>query len=105
MGVVSPNGIGAEAVERAIFAGESGLSWVREIDGFNGEGLETTGVGRVRGFDGRSEMEAAEVRRVPRMFPLALAASREALAMAGAEWAQDDLEGRRRVGVALGTGG
>ena len=105
MGVVSPNGVGVAAFERAIFAGESGLSWVREIEGFDAEGLKTTAVGRVRGFDPLRVMEAAEVRRVPRMIPMALAASREALAMAGAEWAQDDLEGRRRIGVALGTGG
>src|SRR5690606_7962672 len=41
----------------------------------------------------------------PRMVHLALAASREALAQSGIAPAADDLEGQRRIGVMLGTGG
>src|SRR5688500_4240073 len=50
-------------------------------------------------------MEAAEARSVPRMVPLAIAASREALEMAALRIAPDDVERQREIGVSLGTGG
>jgi 3-oxoacyl-[acyl-carrier-protein] synthase II len=50
-------------------------------------------------------MDAVELRRVPRMVPMALAASREAMTMAGLKLAADDIESQRQVGVSLGTGG
>jgi 3-oxoacyl-[acyl-carrier-protein] synthase II len=50
-------------------------------------------------------MEHAELKRVPRMVPMALAASREAMAQAGLHFEADDVERQRDVGVALGTGG
>jgi 3-oxoacyl-[acyl-carrier-protein] synthase II len=50
-------------------------------------------------------MDPAELRRVPRMVPMALAASREALAQARIEPGPDDVGAQRQIGVALGTGG
>jgi 3-oxoacyl-[acyl-carrier-protein] synthase II len=102
MGVVSPNGIGAEPYARACFEGRSGLS---RLEPFAGVPLKTSAVGAVRGFDAAAVLDAAEARRVPRMVHLALAASREALAQAGIEPAGDDLPAQRKIGVMLGTGG
>jgi 3-oxoacyl-[acyl-carrier-protein] synthase II len=102
MGVVSPNGLGAEAFGRALAAGESGIS---QLAGIRTEGLKSWAVGQVRDFDPGSVLEAAEARRVPRMIPMALAASREAMGMADLQIADDDVERQRGIGVALGTGG
>lgn len=83
-------------------AGESGLS---RPHGELFAGLKTSSVGAVRGFDPLSAMDAADVRRVPRMVPMAVAASREALAAAKFHIDPDDIETQRRIGVALGSGG
>ena len=104
IGVVSPNGVGREAFARACREGRSGLSRPEGIDDAR---LKTTSVGRVKDEDWspRGVREANELRRVPRMVPMALQASREALAQAGAEPHVDDVESQRQIGVALGTGG
>jgi 3-oxoacyl-[acyl-carrier-protein] synthase II len=104
IGVVSPNGVGREAFARACREGRSGLS---RPDGTDTTGLRTNSVGRVLPEDWTPAgvMETAELRRVPRMVPMALHASREALAQAGIAFAPDDVESQRQVGVALGTGG
>jgi 3-oxoacyl-[acyl-carrier-protein] synthase II len=103
IGVVSPNGVGREAFACACREGRSGLS--RPDPDMTG--LRTTSVGRVlsRDWSPQGVMDAPELRRVPRMVPMALHASREALAHAGLEFAPDDVEAQRQVGVALGTGG
>ena len=102
MGVVSPNGVGREAFAAALHAGRSGLSF---IDSFDASSLKSSIVGAVRGLDVATVMDAVDLRRVPRLVPLALAASREALAQAEFAPAADDLPARRNVGVILGTGG
>src|SRR6476620_6509749 len=80
IGVVSPNGVGAEAYGRACLAGRSG---VVRLQGIDTTGLKSSVAAQVLDFDPLTVMEAAELRRVPRMIPLALAASREAIAGAG----------------------
>jgi 3-oxoacyl-[acyl-carrier-protein] synthase II len=102
VGVVSPNGVGAEAFGRACLAGRSGVVGLQGIDT---TGLKSSVAAQVLNFDPLSVMEAAELRRVPRMIPLALAASREAIASAGLEIDPEDVEGQRQIGCALGTGG
>jgi 3-oxoacyl-[acyl-carrier-protein] synthase II len=102
IGVVSPNGIGRANFARACREGRSGLS--RPI-GFETSGLRTSAVAQVLDFDPTSVLDAAELRRVPRIIPLALAASREAMACAHVDIRPDDLETQRSIGVALGTGG
>jgi 3-oxoacyl-[acyl-carrier-protein] synthase II len=57
------------------------------------------------GFDPLKVMDAGEARRVPRMIPMALQASREAMQQAGIELKADDIDRQREIGVALGTGG
>lgn len=102
VGVVSPNGIGCESFARACLGGISGLS---RVDVYPEPRLKTTAVAAVRAFDPLSVLDAGELKRLPRLVPMALAASREALAMAGFDPAPDDLEARRGVACVLGTGG
>jgi 3-oxoacyl-[acyl-carrier-protein] synthase II len=102
IGVVSPNGIGAEAFDLACRAGRSGIS---RLDTFETNGLRSTAAAVVRDFDPTQSLDAAEVRRVPRMVPMALAASHEAMRMARLRIEPEDIESQRGVGVALGTGG
>ena len=103
IGVVSPNGASREAFARGCHEGRSGLSRP-DLDLTN---LRTTSVGQVLAADWSPQgvMDAPELRRVPRMVPMALHASREALLQAGLQFAPDDVEAQRQVGVALGTGG
>jgi 3-oxoacyl-[acyl-carrier-protein] synthase II len=68
-------------------------------------GLKTSAVAQVLEFDPLGVMDAQDVRRVPRMIPFAIAASREALAQAGVALAADDIEAQRKIGCSLGTGG
>lgn len=102
VGVVAPNAMGAGAFHAALVAGKSGVSrYVPEGRG----ALKTSAVAACREFVADGVMEPAELRRVPRMIPMALAASREALAMARWSVADDDLSRQREMGVSLGTGG
>jgi 3-oxoacyl-[acyl-carrier-protein] synthase II len=111
MGVVSPNGVGREAFALACREGVSGVSSLalpagdlhqsssREVS------LRSSAAGQVRDLDLTRVMEPAELRRVPRMVPLALCAAREAITQAGIAPAAHDIDAQREIGVALGTGG
>ncbi len=102
IGAISPNGLGREAFGRACLAGETG---VRAIEGIDTTGLQTTVAAQVRGFDPLTVLPAAELKRVPRMVPIALAAGREALDQAKLYPGEGDLELQRKIAVLLGTGG
>jgi 3-oxoacyl-[acyl-carrier-protein] synthase II len=102
MGVVSPNGIGVDAFADACIAGKSGLSRLADLNTFK---IKSTIAAQVRDFDPLTVLDAGEARRVPRMVPMALAASREALSRAKIVLDEDDIGSQREVGVALGTGG
>jgi 3-oxoacyl-[acyl-carrier-protein] synthase II len=102
IGVVSSNGIGRDAFAAACLAGKSGIDWLSGIDT---KGLRSSVAAQAIDFDPLEVMDVAEARRVPRMIPMALRASREALAQAGIALAADDIDGQRKIGVALGTGG
>jgi 3-oxoacyl-[acyl-carrier-protein] synthase II len=102
IGVVSSNGIGREAYTAACIAGKSGINWLTGIDT---AGLRSSVAAQAREFDPLKVLDVAEARRVPRMIPMALQASREALAQAGINLAADDIAGQREIGVSLGTGG
>ena len=102
IGAVSPNGIGAEEFARACVAGRSG---VVRLQGIDTTGLKSWAAAQVLDFDPLSVMEAPELRRVPRMIPMAMAASREAMRQARLDIPEDDIEAQREIGCALGTGG
>jgi 3-oxoacyl-[acyl-carrier-protein] synthase II len=102
VGVVSPNGIGVENFSAACLAGRSGISSPIDLDT---AGLRTSAVAQVKNFDPATAMDPTEIRRVPRMVPMALAAAREAMETANLRIDPDDIEAQRKIGVALGTGG
>ena len=102
IGCVSSNGVGREAYLAACLAGRSGVRW---LDGIDAAGLRSSVAAQAVDFDPLSALSAGEAKRVPRMIPMALAASREALAQAGIDLAPDDVAAQRKIGVALGTGG
>ena len=110
LGAVSPNGVGREDFARASREGRSGISGLR----IDTTGLRSTVAGAVHDFDPMSVMDAVDLRRVPRMIPMALYASREALLQAGLltnREPSDPAAGKidrklaRGIGVSLGTGG
>jgi 3-oxoacyl-[acyl-carrier-protein] synthase II len=102
MGVVSPNGVGVEAFDAACRAGRSGISALQSVDLTK---LKSTAAAQVLDFDPTTALDPVELRRVPRMIPLALASSREALAMAKLDIDPKNVEQQRQIGVSLGTGG
>ena len=104
IGAVSPNGVGRENYARGCRDGRSGISALALPDV---SGLKSSAAGQVMPdqFDPAEVLSPAELRRVPRMIPMALAASREALRQADLALDADDLQRQRQIGVALGTGG
>lgn len=102
IGAISPNGIGAESFAAGCVQGRSGL---RPISGVDLSKLKSTVAGQIAGFDPTTVMDPVDVRRVPRMVHLAMAASREALDSARLEINPNDIDQQRKIGVALGTGG
>jgi 3-oxoacyl-[acyl-carrier-protein] synthase II len=102
IGVVSPNGIGAQRFAEACLAGSSGI---RPLDGVDTSRLRSSVAGQVLDFNPTSVLDPANIRRVPRMIPMALAASKEAFSSAKIEIDPDDIDQQRTIGVALGTGG
>jgi 3-oxoacyl-[acyl-carrier-protein] synthase II len=102
VGVVSPNGVGVENFSAACLSGRSGIASPVDLDTTN---LRTTAVAQVKHFDPASAMDPTEIRRVPRMVPMAVAAAREAMETAALKLDPDDIDEQRKIGVALGTGG
>lgn len=102
IGVVSPNGVGTEAYATACLDGRSGICRLSGIDTSN---LKSSAAGQVIGFDPLTVMDSVDVRRVPRMVHLAMAASKEAIDSAKLSIDPEDIELQRSIGVALGTGG
>jgi 3-oxoacyl-[acyl-carrier-protein] synthase II len=102
MGVVSPNGIGANNFAEAILAGRSGI---RRISHFDPSDISVQIAGEVPDFDELAWVEKNERKHVSRVLPLALAAATEALATAGVNPKTLSLDERRRFGVILGSGG
>ncbi|HEV2293778.1 MAG TPA: beta-ketoacyl-[acyl-carrier-protein] synthase family protein [Tepidisphaeraceae bacterium] len=103
IGAVSPNGgVGAESFASACRDGVSGIRAPQDLDL---TGLRTSAVAQVLDFDPAHHIDPIEARRVPRMVPMAIAASREAMHQANLRFDHKDLEAQRAIGVALGTGG
>ena len=102
MGAVSPNGIGKEAFCRATLAGKSG---VKRITRFDCSHLPVHIAGEIPEFDELAWVEARERKHVSRVVPLCLAATTEALEDSGLDVASMSLDGKREIGIVLGTGG
>jgi 3-oxoacyl-[acyl-carrier-protein] synthase II len=102
LGAVSPNGGGREAFWAATRAGRSGVKPIRAFDVSH---LPTRIAGVVDDFDPSAVMSANDLKHVPRVGPLALAAAQEAAADAGLNPLELPLPERRRFGVVIGSGG
>ena len=101
IGALSPNGIGRESYFAAMAGGRSG---VRTITQFDPGSLPCRIAGEVD-FDPEQWVDAKNIRHVSRVVPMAIAATDEALRDAKLDPLQMDLEGRRSIGVMLGSGG
>jgi 3-oxoacyl-[acyl-carrier-protein] synthase II len=102
LGAVSPNGIGREAFWRATRNGRSG---VRRIAPFDPDDYPTQIAGQVIDFCPQDHLPARDLRHVPRVVTLALAASEEAMTDAGLPPEALTPEERRAFGVVVGSGG
>jgi len=102
IGVVSPNGIGAEAFWRATRSGVSGIDTVALFDPSS---LPCRIAGQVKDFRPEDYLPPKELKRVGRAVPLAIAATEEALRSTRVDAAAMSLEERRAWGVILGSGG
>ena len=102
IGAVSPNGVGRESFWAATRAGRSG---VRRITQFDVEHLPTRIAGTVEEFDPTTVMSANDLKHVPRIVPMAVAASVEAVADAGLRTTEMPIEERRRFASVIGSGG
>ena len=101
VGVLSPNGVGRENYFAALAAGRSG---VRKITHFDASSLPCRIAGEVD-FDPAQWVDPKNIKHVSRVVPMAIAATAEALRDAQLDPAAMDLEGRRTIGVMLGSGG
>ena len=108
LGAVSPLGVGARAMWRAMLEGQSG---VRRVESFDASDFPVRIAGEVRDFDPLSWLPRKEVRRLDRFVHFAVAAAAEALEDAGVELVQSDGWRKRpgnldpeRTGVIVGSG-
>ena len=102
LGAVSPNGVGRETFWAATRAGRSG---VKRITQFDVDHLPTRIAGTVVDFDPSSVMSANDLKHVPRIVPMALAAALEAVEDAGVTPPTLPLDERRRFASVIGSGG
>lgn len=102
IGVVAPNGIGAEAYCRAL---RDGVSGVGALTLFEPDGLECRVAAEIKNFSAEHYLPTREARRVGRAVPLVIAATEEALRSARICWKNLDLAARQSWGVVIGSGG
>jgi 3-oxoacyl-[acyl-carrier-protein] synthase II len=102
IGVVSPNGIGAEEFWRATRNGESGIG---PITRFDTSDFAVRVAGEVKGFREEDYVEPKDRPHVSRVAPLAIAAVQEALSSAGIDTASMTRDELRKIGVIVGSGG
>src|SRR5437667_10663719 len=100
IGAVSPNGVGREVFWNAT---RNGVSGVRNITRFDASGYAVQVAGEVVDFDESRYVNAKDRQHVSRAVPLGAAAVEEALADAGLGSASMRPDGRRRLGVTVGS--
>ncbi len=101
VGVVSPWGTGREIFFEGL---KQARSAVRTISFFNTDNFKCRVAGEVPDFHPEKYLPPDEVRRVPRLVSLGIAASQEAFEDAGVEVKNLSLEQQRQTAVVLGTG-
>ncbi len=98
VGAVSPNGLDAESTWQSLLAGRSG---VRPIEGFDASGHASRIAGECRGFDPLAYIEKKRLREGDRFIHFAIAATQQAIDMAGFEPTEAQ---REQVGTLIGVG-
>src|SRR5262245_13537262 len=99
LGAVTPLGVGVPAFTRGLRDGKSGV----RLLAFDGSRMKSSVGAECLDFEPRSVMTEAELARVPRLVPMALAAAREAARQARLP-SEMSPEASRRIGLILGTG-
>lgn len=102
LGVVSPNGVGADAYQNALCKGVSGVT---TISSFDPSGLSSRVAGEVKDVKAEELLPPRELKRTGRAVHLAIAATREALQRAGVCPKAMSQPERESWGVILGSGG
>ena len=102
LGAVSPNGIGKNNFWKNTC---NGISGIRRISNFDPAGLSCQIAGEVQEFDPLNYYCKADLKKLSRAVPLAIAASKEALSDAGIDLAEFNEEKFESLGVIVGTGG
>jgi 3-oxoacyl-[acyl-carrier-protein] synthase II len=102
VGVVSPNGVGANAFKDSL---RRGLSGIATISSFDPSRLSCRVAGEVKGVDLDALLAPRELKRTGRAVHLAIAATREALRHAQVFPEDMNLAERQSWGVILGSGG
>ncbi|HUP45131.1 MAG TPA: beta-ketoacyl-[acyl-carrier-protein] synthase family protein [Thermoanaerobaculia bacterium] len=101
LGALSPNGVGREKYFGALASGTSGI---RTITQFDAAALPCRVAGEID-FDPAPWVAAKDMKHVSRVVPMAIAATHEALDDARLDVENLDLEGKRAIGVMMGSGG
>ena len=99
IGVVTPTGIGCDAMWTSLSRGVSGIS---EIEHFDASEYSTRFAGYVRDFDATTVIDKKELRRMSRFQQFAMVAAEEAMRDAGLT--QIDEETALRAGCIIGSG-
>ena len=102
LGAVSPNGIGLKTFWENTCKGISGID---RIASFDASDLICQIAGEVSQFDPSLYYSKADLKKLPRSVPMAVAATQEALVNAGidlASFSEEEFEG---LGVLIGSGG
>ena len=102
LGVVSPNGVGAEVYQTSL---RRGLSGIATIASFDPSQLSCRVAGEVKDVNLAELMAPRERKRTGRAVHLAIAATREALRHSGVFPEDMSLAERQSWGVILGSGG
>jgi 3-oxoacyl-[acyl-carrier-protein] synthase II len=102
LGVVSPNGLGADAYRNSLRRGVSGIA---TISAFDPSRLSCRVAGEVKDINLDALLEPRELKRTGRAVHLAIAATCEALGHAGVFPEDMSLTERQSWGVILGSGG
>ena len=102
LGVVTPTGVGAEAMWDSLAHGRSGIS---AIEHFDASEYASKFAGYIRDFDPSHVIDHKEARRMSRFQQFAMVAAEEALRDAGLTEISDELAPRAGVIVGSGIGG
>ncbi len=102
VGAVTPFGKKSKNFFEGIRAGKSAL---RKLTLFQDAALECQVAAEIPEFNPLDYLPSVEIKRVPRVVPMALGACREALEDSGLPWENPDENTRRGMGIVIGTGG